>query len=99
MDPAGIGALIGISIMVFGMGCFFLCDRRVSLYNRFCLPYRRSQQEEVKEHTHLLIRSPHVKMKTVLPPVKPKTFLLKNLNPAFQANRQLLSTIPEFPKE
>ena len=96
MDPAGIGALIGVSIMGLGIGCFLLCDRRNAIYNRFVLyRRRRAMKQEVKEYSPLIIRSPHTRMKNILPPLKKNTYILKNLNTTFQAKGGLLSTIPE----
>ncbi len=49
MDPAGAGALIGVSIMVFGMvGCWV---------REKCL-----QKKKPTEHTHLLTSTPLAKM-------------------------------------
>jgi hypothetical protein len=93
MDPAGLGAIIGVLILFAGISSFYVCDRRVAIYNRFFLKHK-ALEEEVRAEQVYLLRAPHSKIKSILPPLKTKPFQLKNLN-SFQPNRQLLSTIPE----
>ena len=78
MDPAGVGALIGISMMLCVFGCSVLYSKREKMRKLFARRKKKSPLEP-KETTVLLQNPTHVKMKNVLPPLKVKAIFLNRL--------------------
>ena len=98
MDPAGIGALIGISVMACGITCYLFYERRNRIRNvlskrQIAVP-SSTLQVPTHEKINIFPDPKHVKIKNILPPLKAKVYSLKNLN-SIQASRQLLSTLPQ----
>jgi hypothetical protein len=75
MDPAGVGALIGITIMICGLACSTFYNRRERIRKLFTI----NPSDHHKETTKLLYHPVHVKMKDILPPLKVKTIFLNSL--------------------
>jgi hypothetical protein len=90
MDPAGLGALLGFSAIV-GIYLFRkVCDVYEARKRRKETPIHAQIKTQTSTDSSLLLRAQHVKIRTILPPLKTKTIFLKNLN-SHPANRQLLS--------